>query len=121
MITLFISGLEFYGYHGVPSEERTIGHRYIADLELDILCKAQDTDDVEDTVDYASAAKLMIEVSEANSFQTVERFAKVVAEALISRFDRVQKVKIRLAKRLPPAPLIVRELGVELIISRMPG
>ena len=118
MITLFISGLEFYGYHGVPSEERTIGHRYTADLELDISCSAQDTDNVEDTVDYASAAKLVIDTSDANTFQTVERFAKVVADELLAKFNRIQKVNIRLAKRLPPAPLIVKELGVELTVTR---
>ena len=118
MITLFITGLEFYGYHGVPPEERAVGHRYIADLELEISCNAQNSDRVEDTVDYASAATSVIETSDTNTFQTVERFAKVAADELLHRFDRIVKVKIRIAKRLPPAPMIVSQLGVELVVHR---
>jgi len=118
MITLFVSGLEFYAYHGVPAEERTIGHRYVVDLELDLLSPAVHTDDIEDTIDYADAAQVVLEVASAQQYRTVERLAQVIAETLLTRFRRVDRVSIRLAKRLPPAPIIAEELGVELELTR---
>jgi len=119
MVTLFVTGLEFYAHHGVPAEERVIGHRYIVDLELDVKSSAEKSDEVEDTVDYAAAAEVVLEVSANNRFKTIERLAYVVAETLLSRFSRVERVNIRLAKRLPPAPVIVEELGVELELTRL--
>ena len=118
MVTLFVTGLEFYAYHGVPSEERAIGHRYIVDLEMDVKSSAELTDDVADTVDYADAARIVLKASGSQQFKTVERLAHVMGEALLAEFSRIQRVSIRLAKRLPPAPFIAEELGVELEMSR---
>ena len=120
MITLFVSGLEFYAYHGVPLEERTIGHRYVVDLELRVDSNAEFTDNVADTVDYAAAAKTVIETSASESVKTVERLAQMSAAKLLENFPRIEAVKIRLAKRLPPAPIIAEELGVELELTRNP-
>jgi dihydroneopterin aldolase len=118
MVTLFVTGLEFYAYHGVPSEERAIGHRYIVDLELDVKSSAELTDDVRDSVDYALAAGIVLEVSSTAQYKTVERLAHVIAETLLTRFSRIERVNIRLAKRLPPAPFIAEELGVELELAK---
>jgi dihydroneopterin aldolase len=118
MVTLFVTGLEFYGYHGVPPEERVVGHRYLVDLDLDVKSSAEITDDVADTVDYAAAAQIVIDVAMSNQFKTVERLAFVIAETLLARLSRIERVNIRLAKRLPPAPIIAEELGIELELSR---
>jgi len=121
MLTLFVTGLEFYAYHGVPAEEREIGHRYIADLELLVDSEAQYSDDVADTVDYAQTAKLMLEVASAKQYRTVERLGQVICEALLQTFPRIHSVNLRLAKRLPPAPIIAEELGVEIEVCRQKG
>ena len=47
-----------------------------------------------------------------------ERLAHVIAETILSSFPRVERVSIRVAKRLPPAPFIAEELGVELEMRR---
>jgi dihydroneopterin aldolase len=118
MVTLFVTGLEFYAHHGVPSEERAIGHRYILDLELDVDSRAEITDDVADTVDYAAVAQVALDIATGNQFKTVERLAHVIAEALLSKFSKLDRVNVRLAKRLPPAPIIAEELGVEIEMGR---
>ena len=115
---LFVTGLEFYAYHGVPSEEREIGHRYVVDLDLRVNSRAEQSDDVADTVDYGLAAKVVLDVASATQYKTVERLAYVIAETLLTRFERVEEVSIRLAKRLPPAPIIAEELGVQLELTR---
>ena len=121
MTTLFVNGLEFYAYHGVPAEERVLGHRYIVDLELNVKSSAERTDEVSDTVDYVAVAQTVTEVSAATQYKTVERLAQVIGETLLERFARVESVNVRLAKRLPPAPIFAEELGVEINLRRERG
>lgn len=54
MDKVFVEGMEFYGYHGVFKEENKLGQRFKVDLitELD-LSKAGQTDDLEQTINYA--------------------------------------------------------------------
>lgn len=118
MLTLFVTGLEFYAYHGVPEAERLVGHRYIADLEMEVLTEAGTTDEFGDTVNYAEAAGVVLEVSASNRYKTLERLAQVIGETLLQKFPRIQTVSVRLAKRLPPAPIIAEELGVEVSLAR---
>ena len=118
MLTLFVRGLEFYAYHGVPSEERVIGHRYIVDLELDVKSSAEFSDDISDTVDYAAVAQTVLEVGTSRQFKTIERLAQAMAESLLERFSKIDRVHVTLAKLLPPAPFIAEEAGVELELSR---
>ncbi len=118
MVSLFVTDLEFYAYHGVPPEEQVVGHRYIVDLVIDVACTADTSDRVEDTVDYAAAAKVVVETATHSQYKTVERLARVICEKLFEQFQPIEKVSIRLAKRLPPAPIIAKEVGVSLQLSR---
>ncbi len=118
MITVFIRSLEFYGYHGVPAEERAVGHRYTADVELKVDSKAEFSDDVSDTVDYAGVANLILSTSENFPCKTLERFANLVGTALLSEFPAVLELTLRIAKRLPPAPVIAEQMGIEIKMVR---
>ena len=112
MYTVFVRGLELYAYHGVPAEERVIGHRYRLDLQMQVKGKATSTDSIDDTVNYASAADLLAQLVQGNQFLTVERLAYFAAEALLDEYPQVKSVELSVAKRLPPAPFIVEEVGV---------
>jgi len=59
-----------------------------------------------------------LDIATGNQFKTVERLAHVIAEALLSKFSKLDRVNVRLAKRLPPAPIIAEELGVEIEMGR---
>ena len=69
---VFVRRLEFYAYHGVPAEERQIGHRYVADLDVEIHDRAGETDMVEDTVDYGALAKRLEVLAAGSQHQTLE-------------------------------------------------
>jgi dihydroneopterin aldolase len=118
VLTVFVKGLEFYAYHGVPAEERTIGHRYSMDLTLSVEATADVTDEVEDTVDYATAATFAQEIAQATQYRTVEKLAGVVADRLLDRYPLVHSVTVQVAKRLPPAPIIAEAVGVVLTKGR---
>src|SRR6185503_18066352 len=118
MYTVFVRGLEFYGHHGISAEERTIGHRYIADLRLEVHGEADRTDKILDTVNYVTAAETLIESSIKGNHQTLEATCGAIADEILSSFQLVEKVWVRLAKRLPPANMMADSVGVELGRSR---
>ena len=118
MLTVLVRGLEFYGYHGVPAEERIIGHRFRADLELEVETKAHLDDAVAGTADYASIAATTLRIAQSSQAQTVERLAMEVAEALLAECPMASTVEIALVKLLPPMPVIAQEAGVRLRHSR---
>lgn len=119
MTTVWIEGLEAYGYHGVPDAEQAIGHRYRCDLALDLAdCPARQTDAVQDTVDYGQVATLAVRHLTGPSHRTVERLAQVIGEAILQEAPRVDAVTVRLGKPCPPAPVIATAVGVTLVVRR---
>jgi dihydroneopterin aldolase len=102
-----VEGIEFHGYHGVSAEERAVGHRFRADVELDLdLRPAAGADDVTLTVDYAAVARAVVEVGTGASVQLVETLAERAAERVLAEFPRVEAVELRMAKLAPPSPVL---------------
>ena len=118
MFIVYLTDLEFYAYHGVPVEERAVGHRYRVSLRIEVDGMAVDTDDIDDTVDYAAAAETVLDVSGGAQYRTLERLASDMASELLSRFELATSVWIKLEKRLPPAEVIADTAGVELELRR---
>jgi dihydroneopterin aldolase len=73
-----VSGLEFYGFHGVSPEERKVGQRLLVDLELEVRSKAEQTDRIQDTVDYGAVSLKAMEVGQQTQFHTLERLAQEI-------------------------------------------
>lgn len=114
-----IEGIQFYGFHGVPAAERAVGHRFAADviLELD-LRRAGETDCLEHTVDYAAVASRVVEIGTGSPVQLVETLAERMAAALLGGFPAVSAVEVRVAKLLPPVPLAVAACAVRVRRTR---
>lgn len=113
-LTVFVEGLEFYAFHGVPAEERVIGHRYVVDLWMTVPPTACVSDRVEDSVDYGQVAMRLTDIGQATQFLTVERLGQAMIEEVASSYPLVTSIRLRIAKRLPPAPVIAAATGIEL-------
>jgi dihydroneopterin aldolase len=101
-----IEGIEFHGFHGVPAEERAIGHRYRADVVLELDLRAAGTsDDVALTVDYAAVVRTVLEVGAGPSVQLVETLAERMAHRILDGFPTVVAAELRVAKLHPPVAL----------------
>lgn len=118
MFTVFIEGLEFYGYHGVPAEERILGHRYMVDLWLTVASEADASDRIEETVDYGEVGVRVIELATRLKAHTLEHLAGSVCEELLAGYPAVSEVKIRVSKPHPPTPIIAARAGVEMVRKR---
>ena len=114
MTEVFLEELEFYAYHGVSEAEQSVGHRYVASVDLLVQERASETDDVHDTVDYGEVGQLIESVSKETQFKTLERLGSQICEELFATYPTIKEVRLELAKRLPPMPNIAERAGVRI-------
>jgi 7,8-dihydroneopterin aldolase/epimerase/oxygenase len=115
---IFVYAIEFYGYHGVPEAERTVGHRYMVDVDLDVDEQASLTDNVEDTVDYGAIGQLVVQIGTTERVRTVERLAHLIADTILAHYASVNSVTVSVFKPHPPMPVIASQAGVTLTLER---
>lgn len=103
MDTIAITGMVFFGYHGHLAEERSLGQRFVVDVEIGLDTRpAGLSDRLEDTVDYSQAYAAAREVVEGPPQQLLERVAELIAERVLA-IPGVQRTTVRLHK--PSSPL----------------
>jgi dihydroneopterin aldolase len=99
-----ISGIAGYGYHGHHQEERRLGQRFLVDLEIGLdLRAAGRADDLSQTVDYSACVRAAREVLEGEPLNLIEAVAERIADTLLSGFDLIETVLVRVHK--PGAPV----------------
>ena len=104
MDKIIIKGLRVFAYHGVNPEEKRDGQTFEIDITLYVsLLRAGQTDDVNDTVSYAKAAKTTLRVMNEAKYDLLEKVAQRVAEQLLTDYPQVEKVDVLLKK--PQAPV----------------
>jgi 7,8-dihydroneopterin aldolase/epimerase/oxygenase len=100
-----LSGMSFYGYHGVEPEERRLGQRFIVDLGLELdLRPAGHSDDLDETVNYADVWRAARAVVEGPPVRLIERLGELLAARLLADFPAVRAVRVRVEKPWAPIP-----------------
>jgi dihydroneopterin aldolase len=115
-----IRGLRLLGTHGVLPEERTRPQPFEVDADLVVsMVAAGSSDDLADTVDYASVVDRIAAVVEGTtSFLLLEALAAAVADEVLATDGRVQAVTLSLRKLQPPLPADLSTVGVRITRSR---
>jgi dihydroneopterin aldolase len=117
---IIFEDLDYYGYHGAKSEEKVLGQRFRVDLWIDLdLEPAGRSDDLSLTVNYSEVYRLVRDVVEGPSRDTLEAVAQLSAEAVLGRYSRVTGIRVRVKK--PGAPIAGAHFGmvaVEIIRRR---
>ncbi|MDP9260204.1 MAG: dihydroneopterin aldolase [Actinomycetota bacterium] len=116
-LTIEVRGLAVHAHHGVHSDEREHGQRFVLDLVLvprsSLGCE---TDRLGDTVSYGDAARLAVEVATSTRFDLIERLAAHVADTLLARMP-LERATITVHK--PEAPLGLEFDDVAVTVSRV--
>lgn len=111
---IFLNGLRFHAFHGVMPQERLTGNDYRVDLKIDFpLEKAVDSDDVNDTLNYAIVYTAVKEEMDVPT-QLIERVAYRIADRLFRTFKAINEVEIKVEKCNPPMGADCEGAGVEL-------
>ena len=119
MDRIILEGLQFYGYHGVYPSERTLGQRFVVDLVLGVdLRPAGESDNVDETVDYALVHGAVRDVVEGEPCALIEAVAERIARIVLERFT-VAEVRVRVSK--PSAAIagaVFQRVAVEIVRQR---
>ena len=111
---IFLNGLRFHAFHGVMPQERLTGNDYRVDLKIDFpLEKAVGSDDVDDTLNYATVYTAVKEEMDVPT-QLIERVAYRIADRLFRTFKAINEVEIKVEKCNPPMGADCEGAGVEL-------
>ena len=98
-----LTGLTFFGRHGVNPEETNLGQRFGIDVSFWLdLTKAISSDKIEDTVSYAAIFKLIRREVEGAPSQLLEHLAGRLMDCILGHDPRIQKVKVCVTKLNPP-------------------
>ena len=99
---IIMEGMQFYGFHGVNVEERSLGQSYVVDLAVEIdLGVPGRSDRLEDTVSYTLLYRSVQKVLEGESKNLLEATAEAVAGRILEEFP-VDAVQVRVKKPRPP-------------------
>ena len=114
MDIVYIRDLRIETIIGIYDWERETRQTVSLDLEMGTdIKKAAASDNIEDTLDYKSVAKRMIQFVGDSEFQLVETMAEQIANIVLNEFN-VPWMKLRLSK--PGAVTGSQDVGV--IIER---
>ncbi|MEO8233079.1 MAG: dihydroneopterin aldolase [Ignavibacteriota bacterium] len=114
-----IKGATFYGYHGVMSEEQSVGGKFEADVDMYTnFSEAAKKDSLQQTIDYQKVYKVLYHLALEHKYYLIEAVANKIAEELLTTFTAIEKIAVRVRKNNPPLGGVVDCVEVEVIKER---
>lgn len=109
----------FYGYHGVMSEEQSVGGKFEADVDIYTNFSKAATDDLlNETIDYHKVYKVLYRLALEQKYYLIEAVANKIADELLIKFPAAEKIAVRVRKNNPPLGGVVDCVEVEVIKER---
>jgi len=113
---IFLKNLEVHTIIGVNEWERMVRQPVSISFEIDTdITRAAETDDVEQSINYKSISKWIIDFVEDSEFLLVERLAEEIASGLLEEFE-ISRIKLTVEK--PGAVRHSQSVGVTITRPR---
>lgn len=117
---IVLTGMRFYGYHGVYPEEVKLGQAFSVDVELLAdLRAAGEMDEIRKTVDYGKVYQTVKHIVEGKPFKLIEALAERVAEEVLREHRNASEVVVRVHKPKAPIPGPIDGVMVEIRRKRI--
>lgn len=115
---ILLQNLRFHAFHGVLPQERTVGNDYVVNLRIRYdVTQAMQTDQVENTLNYAEIYQLVKEEMAVPS-ALIEHLTGRIGQRLLEQFAAIQHLTLRIVKITPPMGADCDGAGVEVTLSR---
>ena len=117
---IILTGMQFYGFHGVNAEERALGQPFVVDLEAELdLEPAGASDNLADTVSYTHLYRVVQDVMEGEPYNLLEAAATKIVDSVLTQQSAVAGVRVRVSKPRPPIRgSVIESAAVELYRRR---
>ncbi|MDE6652442.1 MAG: dihydroneopterin aldolase [Paramuribaculum sp.] len=113
--TIEIDSLRLHACHGVAEQERIVGNIFDISVSLAYpVDKAVETDNIEDTLNYAAVIQVIKKEMKIPSL-LLEHVAGRIVKALINEFPLISGGRIKLTKVTPPCGAELK--GVSVILE----
>jgi dihydroneopterin aldolase len=119
MDRIVLTGLEFFGRHGVYDEEEKLGARFVVDVEM-FLNLSDIDDDLKNTVNYGLVYKLVTKEVTSSRYYLIEALANQIADRVLEDHTLIQRVIVRVHKPHAPIQGVFRDVFTEVDRSRQP-
>lgn len=102
MGVISVNNIRVYAFHGCLAEEAVIGGEYVVDVTLhtDFL-KAEQSDQLEDTVDYCQVFEIVKREMKIRS-KLIEHVGRRIADALKKEILIIDSLEVHVKKITPP-------------------
>ena len=110
-----IKGITAVGFHGVYTEERAKGQKFIVDVKLSLSLQGIN-DDLTKTVNYADIAHLVVRHITGEPVNLIETVAESIADEILKDYPLVEMVQVKVHK--PEAPINVEFSDVVVKIEK---
>lgn len=109
----------FYAYHGVLSDEQNLGGKFEVDVDLYCdLSRGARTDHLKHTVNYEAVYECIRHLVLEKKYYLVEALADTIAKGLLTKFQKVKWVIVRIRKPGAPIKGVIDWVEIELTRSR---
>ncbi|MEO7393674.1 MAG: dihydroneopterin aldolase [Chitinophagaceae bacterium] len=111
-LTISLSNLRFFAYHGLYAEEKKIGNEFEVSLNVSYSPSAETITDISDTINYSQLYELLkLEMQQPRHL--LETFVLEVTEKIHVSFRQIKKVEISITKLHPPITKFTGTVGVK--------
>ena len=115
---VYLKNVRFYAFHGVMVQERQVGGEFLLTLRVGYpLDKAMESDDVADTLNYATLFDIAKREMDIPS-QLLEHVAGRIVKAITTAFPEVTSIDLELTKQNPPMGADCDGAGIFLKVKR---
>jgi dihydroneopterin aldolase len=114
---IILRSLKFHAFHGVMPQEQVTGNDYTVDLKIGYdVAKAAETDNVDDTIDYAAVYHIVSEEMSVSS-RLLEHVCYRIAQRLMKTYSNTTSIAITLTKVNPPMGADSEGAAVEMLYT----
>lgn len=114
-----IKNATFYAYHGALQEEQSMGGKFSVDVEMHTdFTEAAKEDDLNKTINYHKVYQFMNSIVNGKKFYLIETLAMTLADSLLERYDRIEKIVVRVRKNNVPIGGVLDYVETEVVKER---
>jgi len=101
LLTVELTDLHFFAYHGLYPEERKTGNDFVVNLAVDYQPESDIIDDITSSINYVTLFEI-VKKQMQQPVDLLETLSMTIAAELHSSFPQIKKLQISVSKMHPP-------------------
>ncbi len=117
MLTIQLDAVQFYAYHGIFDEEKTLGNNYVVDIKIEVSANKQIIESITETIDYALVFDMLKKRMQIPT-PLLETIATDFCHTILNNFQLASSIDFSIKKMNPPIEKFIGNVGVQFVLKR---